>query len=344
MVETKRWNVNNEQNQYWKAIEEAAALLKSGETVAFPTETVYGLGADATNPEAVAKIFAAKGRPQDNPLIAHVATINQLKRLVDNIPTYVEELINIFSPGPITYVLSTNGTCAENVTAGLSTIGVRIPDHPVAQDLLETCDIPVAAPSANISGKPSPTTADHVWDDLYGKIAGLLDGGPTGVGLESTVVDCTQDIPIILRPGGITKEQLEEVVGTVMIDPALANKKEKPKAPGMKYRHYSPDVPMLLVEGSAKMIQNVTDQERELGKKVGILASKQTAELLKADEILSLGENIHEIATHLYDGLRKFKQGDVDIIVCEAFSEEGIGQAVMNRLKKAASESIRETY
>lgn len=341
-METKRWNVTINESMDKDAIEEAAALLRSGETVAFPTETVYGLGADATNENAVAKIFTAKGRPQDNPLIAHVATKEQLKRLVDNIPPYAEKLMDLFSPGPITYILPTNGTCAENVTAGLSTVGVRIPDHPVARELLKTCDIPIAAPSANVSGKPSPTLADHVWEDLQGKISGLLDGGATGVGVESTVLDCTQVIPIILRPGGVTKEQLEEVVGTVIVDPSLANKNEKPKAPGMKYRHYSPEVPMWLVKGSVEKIQQLINDEREKGKKIGVLASSQTSAKLEVEDSYPLGDNIHEIATHLYDGLRKYKQGDVDLIICEAFSDSGIGQAVMNRLQKAATEYIVE--
>ncbi|MFD1852187.1 L-threonylcarbamoyladenylate synthase [Oceanobacillus bengalensis] len=340
MTETKRWNVNDDID--YKAIIEAAQFLRDGMTVAFPTETVYGLGADATKNSAVAKIFKAKGRPGDNPLIAHVATKEQLFKLVENVPAYVENLIDTFSPGPITYVLQSNGICADNVTAGLSTIGVRIPSHPVARALLKQCNIPIAAPSANISGKPSPTTAEHVWEDLAGKIAGLLDGGPTGVGVESTVIDCTQDIPIILRPGGVTREQLEEVVGKVAFDPALANNKEKPKAPGMKYKHYAPDVPLVLVEGSPREIQETIDKEQQAGKRVAVLVSSKIVGSVNADEILSLGETMNEVATHLYDGLRRFKQGDVDIIICEAFSEEGIGQAVMNRLRKAASHFVSE--
>lgn len=209
-METIRWNLKNDYLYNQKAINGAAALLKSGSAVAFPTETVYGLGADATNEAAVSKIFQAKGRPEDNPLIAHVATKSQLTRLVDSYPPFVDKLIDEFVPGPLTFVLPSNGTCVKNVTAGLSTIAVRIPDHPVAQELLKVSDIPIAAPSANISGKPSPTTGNHVWADLHGKIAGILDGGPTGVGVESTVIDCTDEIPIILRPGGITKEQLEK--------------------------------------------------------------------------------------------------------------------------------------
>ncbi|WP_085994037.1 L-threonylcarbamoyladenylate synthase [Oceanobacillus senegalensis] len=342
MIDTKRWNIENrEVDNYSQALEEAASLLKGGETVAFPTETVYGLGADATNHQAVTKIFEAKGRPQDNPLIAHVATKEQLRQLVDHIPSYVERLMDVFSPGPITYILESNGTCADNVTAGLSTVGVRIPDHPVARDLLLACDVPVAAPSANLSGKPSPTTANHVWDDLNGKIAGVVDGGATGVGVESTVLDCTQDIPIILRPGGVTKDQLEEYVDTVMVDPALANQHAKPKAPGMKYRHYSPEVPLWLVDGSAETIQTLIDDERKKGNKIGLLASNKWLEHLSADEEISLGDTIYDVATHLYDGLRTFKEGNIDLIICEAFPEDGIGQAVMNRLKKASSDYLK---
>lgn len=337
-MNTKRWKLTDDTSHNKLALEEAAKLLADGSTIAFPTETVYGLGADATNKEAVAKIFKAKGRPQDNPLIAHVATKQQLLQLVDNLPVYVEKLIDIFTPGPLTFVLPSNGICAENVTAGLATIGIRMPDHPVAQQLLKYCNIPVAAPSANISGKPSPTTGEHVWADLNGKIAGVLDAGPAGLGVESTVIDCTQDIPIILRPGGITKEQLEEAIGTIMMDPALADKDEKPKSPGMKYTHYSPEVPLWLIEGTADKIQSCIDQEHKNNHKVGVLSAARTSTLINADEIISLGENINEIAANLYDALRRFKQGDVDIILCESFPEEGIGQAVMNRLRKAASE------
>nr|WP_201777676.1 L-threonylcarbamoyladenylate synthase [Ornithinibacillus californiensis] len=341
MVETKRWNIVNGKNIEEK-IQEAAAILKTGEAVAFPTETVYGLGADATNSAAVGKIFQAKGRPQDNPLIAHVANKEQLYNLVTDVPDYVDKLIRSFSPGPITYVLPSNGTCAENVTAGLSTVGVRIPSHPVALALLKACNIPIAAPSANLSGKPSPTTAGHVWEDLNGKIAGVVDGGPTGVGVESTVIDCTQDIPVILRPGGISKEELEEVVGKVMIDPALehAESKEKPKAPGMKYKHYAPEVPMWLIQGGSERMQAVHDELVAEGKRVGVLANRNTLEKLNVSEAISLGESPEEVAANLYDGLRRFRQEDVDIILCDTYQEIGIGQAIMNRLRKAASRYV----
>ncbi|RDW22275.1 threonylcarbamoyl-AMP synthase [Oceanobacillus arenosus] len=340
MVETLQWTIKDNETDNIQVINQAAVLLKRGETVAFPTETVYGLGADATNAEAVAKIFKAKGRPQDNPLIAHVATKEQLMKLVDNIQPYVEKLMDTFSPGPITYVLPSNGTCAANVTAGLSTIGVRIPSHPVAQALLKNCDIPIAAPSANISGKPSPTTANHVYEDLHGKIAGILDGGATGVGVESTVIDCTEAIPTILRPGGVTAEQLQAVIGEVNVDPALTNATDRPKAPGMKYRHYSPEVPLWLIKGTPLEIQKVIDKEKASGVRLAILASAETASLLHAEEIFTLGNNIDEIASNLYEALRKYKASDIDLIICEAFSEEGIGQAVMNRLKKAASKYL----
>ncbi|TFJ93371.1 L-threonylcarbamoyladenylate synthase [Lentibacillus salicampi] len=335
-MQTKRWNIQREQPDH-QAIQEAAELLQNGHTVAFPTETVYGLGADATDARAVSGIFKAKGRPEDNPLIAHVATKEQLRGLVSTLPAVAEKLLELFTPGPLTIVLPSNGVCADNVTARLSTIGVRIPEHPVARKLLKTCGLPIAAPSANISGKPSPTTADHVWADLQGKIAGLVDGGPTGVGVESTVIDCTQDIPVVLRPGGITKEQLQAAVGSVMVDPALANTADRPKAPGMKYTHYAPEVPMWLVEGALEKIQGVIDKERDNRKRVGVMASTETADKLQADQIIPLGSDLREIAASLYDALRIFKNGDVDLIVCETFPQIDIGQAIMNRLKKAAT-------
>lgn len=336
-METKRWNIQRGTTINKQFISEAAALLKVGETVAFPTETVYGLGADATNKSAVAKIFEAKGRPQDNPLIAHVANVEQLQQLVDNLPEYVDDLITAFSPGPLTYVLESNGACAENVTAGLSTIGVRIPDHPVALELLQACNFPVAAPSANLSGKPSPTTANHVDEDLNGKISGIVDGGPTGVGVESTVISCREHDVVILRPGGITKEQIEQIVP---VAEPVNETVDKPASPGMKYKHYSPDVPLWLVDGGAEKIQNVIAEETAKGKKVALLARDTILELVEADLKLSLGSSLEDVANKLYDNLRKVKRSDVDIIVSEVFPESGIGQAIMNRLKKAKTDYI----
>lgn len=340
MKQTKYWKVNINEQRINKQLTEAATLLLRGETVAFPTETVYGLGADATNEKAVKKIFQAKGRPQDNPLIAHVATKQQLVDIVDKYNEYVDKLIEAFSPGPITYILPSNGTCAANVTAGLSSIGVRIPDHPIALKLLQIANIPVAAPSANLSGKPSPSKANHVWEDLQGKIAGLVDAGPTGVGVESTVIDCTGPIPVILRPGGISKSEIEAVIGPVQMDPSLHNDSEKPKAPGMKYTHYSPEVPLWLVDGPVDKLQQIVCEVREQGKRVGVLLQNKYLEQIEADAYFSLGENMSEVAMNLYEGLRHFKKENIDLIVCETFPEIGIGQAVMNRLRKAASKII----
>lgn len=336
-MKTKRWNLKHDNINEKAAIEAAAKLLRKGETVAFPTETVYGLGADATNEEAVLKIFKAKGRPQDNPLIAHVATTEQMSRLVDNMADYVPALVSEFSPGPLTYVLPSNGTCAPNVTAGLSTIAVRIPNHPVALALLKICDFPVAGPSANISGKPSPTIADHVEEDLAGRIAGIIDGGPTGVGVESTVIACGENDIAILRPGGITKEQLEKIVPVREITQQTPN---NPASPGMKYKHYSPEVPLWLVEGNATRIERVVNEERKKGKKVAILATEQTLEKLEGELKLSLGESLDDVANKLYDNLRKIKRTDADLIISESFPDKGLGQAIMNRLRKAMTRYI----
>src|SRR5699024_9549816 len=266
---------------------------------------------------------------------------DQLKQLTTTYPQYVDKLIDHFAPGPITFVLPSNGVCGENVTAGVDIVGIRIRNHPVALDLLQKANLPLAAPSANLSGKPSPTTAGHVWDDLNGKIAGLLDAGPTGVGVESTVVDCTGEAPMILRPGGVTKEQLEKVVGKLATDSATVDKSDQPKSPGMKYRHYSPELPLLLVEGDTAYMQQQINFKKETYGKVGVLASNRMANQLTADEIIPLGDNINDVASHLYDGLRTFKQGHVDLILCEAFEKKGIGVAVMNRLEKAASSYLK---
>lgn len=339
-METKYLKINNDEQGNKNALKTAAELLKAGELCAFPTETVYGLGADATNEAAVAKIFVAKGRPQDNPLIVHVNSKEAMKKLVVSLPAFVDQLIDAFSPGPLTYVLNSNGICAANVTAGLSTVAVRIPDHPVAKMLLTEAGLPIAAPSANVSGKPSPTTAAHVQTDLNGKIAGILDGGATDVGVESTVIDCTGTIPVILRPGGITREALIAVIGDVGVDPALSGGSEKPKSPGMKYQHYAPVVPLILVQGDSIYLQEIIAEEQANNRRVGVLASTETATKLTAEKVFSLGHTVPEIAANLYDGLRSFQIDDVDVIIAEAFSEAGIGEAVMNRLKKAATKSI----
>lgn len=336
-MNTKRLIIKNKIDD--DKIEEAAQLLRKGEVVAFPTETVYGLGADATNEKAIDKIFKAKGRPSDNPLIVHIATKEQLFGLVANYPSYVEKLIDAFSPGPITYVLNSNEKVAANVTAGLETIGVRIPDDQIALALLKACAIPIAAPSANVSGKPSPTTVDHVLEDLDGKIAAVLGGCEAEVGVESTVVDCTGDIPLILRLGKVTKKDIEKIVGKVQVFSSSQGEVKKPKSPGLKYKHYAPEVPLLLIENSEN-IQSVINAEQKKNQRVGALVSSQTAQKLKADRFFLLGYKEEEMASNLYKLLRSIKKQDVDIVVCEYLPVEHVGNAVMDRLKRAATKII----
>ncbi|MEI3612084.1 L-threonylcarbamoyladenylate synthase [Pseudogracilibacillus sp. SO30301A] len=322
-----------------QVIQEAADLLVKGEVVAIPTETVYGLGANARDEAAVDKIFKAKGRPNDNPLIVHVASKEQLFSLVKSCPTYVEKLIDTFSPGPITYVLESSGKIASNVTAGLSTVGLRIPKNEITLTLLEQTNLPIAAPSANLSGKPSPTTAQHVLEDLDGKIAAVLDGGPANVGLESTVVDCTQEIPVILRLGKITPDDIKQVAGEVKLATNITENTRTPKSPGMKYKHYAPDVPLILVQDNNKL-QEIIDEEGSKGNRVGVLTSTGITNEIKADQIIILGRDEEEIAAKLYDALRSFKQNEVDIVVCESFPREGVGKAVMDRIERAANKII----
>ncbi|ABY46269.1 MULTISPECIES: L-threonylcarbamoyladenylate synthase [Bacillus cereus group] len=343
-MHTNMWVVDNvvERKKYYPQLKEAARLLRENEAVAFPTETVYGLGANAMDDEAIAKIFEAKGRPSDNPLIVHIGTKSQLDGIVREIPPVAEKLMEHFWPGPLTIILPRKKGISERVTAGLNTVGVRMPDHPVALALIEEANVPVAAPSANRSGRPSPTLASHVYEDLNGKIAGIVDGGATGVGVESTVIDCTSEVPTILRPGGITKEQLEAVIGNVSLDPALKDEKEKPKSPGMKYTHYAPKAPLSIVEGSREFIQRIVDEKKKEGFKVGVLTTEEYQRVYSADVVLSCGvrSDLASVATKLYDVLRTFDASEVDVIFSESFPNEGIGNAIMNRLTKAAGHQI----
>ncbi|EAE7094440.1 threonylcarbamoyl-AMP synthase [Listeria monocytogenes] len=338
-MQTIHWKITKQQSN--QAIyQEAAELLQNGECVAFPTETVYGLGADATNQAAIQKIYAAKGRPSDNPLIVHIARPDQMNSFVSSYPPKAIQLMEKFWPGPLTVILPLKkDSLAANVSAGLSTVGVRMPEHPVSLALINAANVPVAAPSANRSGKPSPTTADHVIEDLDGKIAGIIDGGPTGVGLESTVIDCSSEMPIILRPGGITKEQIEQVIGPVDISTNNTNETEKPKAPGMKYTHYAPKAPVYLIEGSTPFWQKEINKVEATNKKLGILATKELIDQLDTSAAVETTGSIKamdEIATSLYKGLRAFDHADVDIIFAEVYPETELGAAIMNRLEKAA--------
>lgn len=317
----------------------ATSLLQSGELVAFPTETVYGLGADATNTEAIKKIYLAKGRPSDNPLIAHVGSFEQLEEIVETVPAYVKELSHQFSPGPLTYILKHNEVCSNKVTSGLDTIAVRIPSHPVALQLLRACDFPVAAPSANLSGKPSPTSASHVLNDLTERIPLIIDGGPTGVGVESTVIDCIGEKPVVLRHGSVTEEMIAQAL-KITLNKNKQNEVQSPKSPGLKYKHYAPSIPLLLVKKSPDELKQVILSHRDAGKKVGVLLSDVTANRLKLKSDFDLGTSIEEIAGNLYTALRSFEHTNYDIIIIESFKEEGLGVAVMDRLTRAATEII----
>lgn len=344
-MNTKVWKVdkyvdNLENNPQ---VVDAANFLRDNEVVALPTETVYGLGGNAESDVAVEKIFAAKGRPSDNPLIIHIADKNQLKAFVAEVPEKAERLIEAFWPGPLTIIFKRiEGVLSETATAGLATVAVRMPDHPVALALLKSCGLPIAAPSANSSGKPSPTTAEHVLDDLNGKIAGVIDGGATGIGLESTVVDCTEEIPVILRPGGVTKEQLKSVVGEVHVDAALTDEAARPKAPGMKYRHYAPNAPLFMVSGTTKFLQGLVEEKRQEGLRVGVLTTEENARLFEADVVLTCGKRaeLETVAASLYDTLRRFNLEKVDVIYSEVFPNTGVGHAIMNRLQKAAGNKL----
>ncbi|GGF21807.1 threonylcarbamoyl-AMP synthase [Halobacillus andaensis] len=344
-LQTKRWQRTTKINEQYHVIEEAAALLKDQQVVAFPTETVYGLGADATSEAAVQRIFEAKGRPSDNPLIVHVGDRSQVEQLVTHIPEIADKLMDQFWPGPLTLVLPSNHKAARNVTAGLDTVAIRMPSDPIALALLKETGLPLAAPSANRSGRPSPTDAAHVQQDLDGRIAGIVDGGPTGVGVESTVLDCTTEVPIILRPGGVTKEDLESFIPNVVIDPALADQAEdQPKSPGMKYTHYAPEAPLWLVEGDDEFFQHQLESMKAEGQRVAVIASRELVGQLNHEYVTPCGsrQQLTEVAGELYRALRYYKKADVDVILCESFPEHGVGAAIMNRLHKAATQKITQ--
>lgn len=320
------------------AINEAAELLKMGQLVAFPTETVYGLGAYALNKEAVQGIYQAKGRPSDNPLIVHICQQEQLAGLISALPPLAETLMEKFWPGPLTLIFPKGEQVPPEITGGLDTVAVRMPNHPVALALLEACALPIAAPSANRSGKPSPTLARHVMHDLAGRIAAVVDGGAAEVGLESTVLDITQTVPVILRPGGITKEQLEEVIGTVEVATPHGDKKETPRAPGMKYTHYAPEAPVIICQSPDEELQPKIDS---FTGKLGLMLSSETLAKLQLPDstvVVDLGSqnDLSDIAANLFAALRTLDEAEVEIIYTEAFPHTQIGSAVMNRLSKAA--------
>ena len=330
-------------------MQEAAEIIRSGGLVAFPTETVYGLGANGLDPEASKRIYAAKGRPSDNPLIVHICRFEELESIAKEVPTQAGKLADAFWPGPLTMIVWKNEKVPYETTGGMDTVAIRMPNHPVALALIEESGCMIAAPSANTSGKPSPTEAGHVALDLDGKIPMILDGGAVGIGIESTIIDLTEKVPMILRPGYITKEMLEEVLGEeVRIDPGIiaADSTKKPKAPGMKYKHYAPKADLVLVEGEQEAvvakINALVREKQAAGLKVGVVATDETESLYQADYVVTIGARSDEdaIARHLYKILREFDDWNVDAIYSESFSTPRIGQAIMNRLMKAAGHQV----
>jgi L-threonylcarbamoyladenylate synthase len=329
-------------------LERAAGLLKNGGLVAFPTETVYGLGATITHPDSIDRIFKVKGRPNDNPLIVHIPCAERLNDLVREHPDSAWKLAERFWPGPLTLVLPSNGSIPSVVTAGLTTVGIRVPRHPVAIELLRRTGIPVAAPSANLSGRPSPTNGQDVIEDLDGKVEMILDAGPSGIGVESTVLDLTSEIPRVLRPGGVTKEMLETVFGKGRVEVSWKIEADKPSAPGMKYRHYAPKAPLKVYSGAAEQMEHVIRSELEKllknNKRVAVLGFSDHEGAFPGAVFLSLGRRTDstEPARRLFQLLRECDRLGVDQILGESPSIDGIGLAVMNRLWKAAGGDVNE--
>lgn len=332
-------------------IAEAAEIIQAGGLVAFPTETVYGLGADATNERAVKQVYAAKGRPSDNPLIVHIAQIQAISPYVDNFSEIAVKLMDTFWPGPLTLIFPIKeGSLSSVVTGGLSTAAFRMPNNTKTLALIKESGVPLVGPSANTSGKPSPTTAEHVFHDLKGKIAGILDDGKTVVGLESTVLDLSdpEGLPVILRPGAVTKEQLEAVVGTVLIDQHLIEENEAPKAPGMKYKHYAPNAQVQMISREKRNWQEAIDWAKKQQLVIGLLASRSVLETFEeqvdASYLLSEQGLVEEATQELFAGLRFLDEdaSQVAVIFVETFSEDGLGAAYMNRLKKAANQKYFE--
>ena len=337
-----------ENNIDGRAIQEAGEILKSGGLVAFPTETVYGLGGDALCADSSAKIYAAKGRPSDNPLIVHISTMDALDAIVREIPKEAYLLAEKYWPGPLTMIFKKSDKVPLATTGGLDTVAVRMPSHKVARALIEAAGGYVAAPSANRSGRPSPTVARYVVEDLDGLVDMIIDGGEVNIGLESTIIDLTGEAPMILRPGFITEAMLKETIGKVETDKTVfdIHTKEAPKAPGMKYRHYAPGGSLTVVEGEASRVTAYINEQlrslRKEGKKTGVIATDETAGQYIGDSIKSAGSRGDEeaVARHLFRILREFDDEAVEVMFAEYFSGECVGQAIMNRLLKAAGHQV----
>ena len=342
-METKILQVNPEQFGD-EELQEACQVLRNDGLVAFPTETVYGLGGNALHKEAANHIYAAKGRPSDNPLIVHISEVKSLYELAADVPEAAKKLSEAFWPGPLTMIVP------KSTTGGLDTVAIRMPSHPIAKELIRQSGVYIAAPSANLSGRPSPTKAEHVIEDLSGRIDMIIDGGEVGIGLESTIVDLTGNVPMVLRPGYITLEMLREVLGNVEVDPAVLSREVKPgivaKAPGMKYRHYAPKGQLTIVEGETKQVvasilQMVHDKQKE-GYKVAVIAAQETVNCYPSGIVYSIGSRKCEgsIAAGLYDILREMDHLGAEYIFAESFEDDNLGQAIMNRMLKAAGYHI----
>ena len=346
-MKTKIGKISSLQNDR-KYIEEAAEIIKNNGLVAFPTETVYGLGANALEAEAVKKIFIAKGRPQDNPLIIHVAD-KDISKYVKEVTPLAREIIDKFWPGPLTIILEKKDIIPNETSANLNTIGVRMPDNEIALELIRLSSVPIAAPSANISGRPSPTDINRCIEDLEGRVDYIIGGERSNYGVESTILDMSVDPPVVLRPGGITVEMLKEIDERIYIDKALLDindKNLKPKAPGMKYKHYAPKAQVTIIRGNKiktiEKIQELVENYKKENKKVAVLALDDTKNKYDCDYVISLGNdnNPTEIAHNLFEALRTCDDHEADVILSHAVVEEGIGIAVMNRLKKASGFNI----
>jgi len=333
-----------------ESMKRAAKLIEEGKIVAFPTETVYGLGANGLDEEAIMKLFIAKGRPQDNPLILHIHSIDQLKTLVESIPDVAYKCIDKFWPGPLTILFKKSELVPSSVTAGLDTVAIRMPKNSIALELIRLSDKPIAGPSANLSGKPSPTCAEHVIEDLYSKVDMIIDGGECIVGLESTVLDLSGDTPMVLRPGFITLEDLKEIIPNISQDLATIKESDRivPKSPGQKYRHYAPKADMMVftgeIEAIVSNIKNSAAENISKGLKVGIMATDETIDMYDNEVLISVGSRVSQesIARNLFKIIRLIDEKGVDIILAEGVPTKFIGRAIMNRMMKASGGKIIE--
>ena len=325
-------------------IKKASDLIKNGEIVAFPTETVYGLGADGLNENACKKIFEAKGRPSDNPLILHISNISMLYNLVENVDPKSKKLIDKCWPGPLTIIFKKSKIIPNIITAGLDTVAIRFPSNKIAQSLIEASNTPIAAPSANISGRPSPTRADDVYNDMNGKINLILDGGESDIGIESTVIDMSEDIPTILRPGFFTFEFIKEILSDVKLDDSLVDNSKIPKSPGQKYKHYAPKAKMEVYVGerSEEAIKSKALELKEKGLKVGVLVFDQYIDYFKDYFSINIGnkDDLSYMSHVLFTSLRLMDMEDVDIILAQGVEEINLGKSIMNRMKKSASGNV----